>query len=439
MSFYVYGRDRKTGEAVHRFLSTAATEGEARTQGEARGIEVTAVVAREDASMMSTRPHDAHAPASKPPHESHASDGAALPQASHARSDARHTRRSQGTKKSVRKEKATDAQRAPIRVMPALIAVNVLWFLLMAFNDALTSPDALLGWGASYGPITFGHAWWRLLTASFVHVGLIDLVVHMAALAFVGWVAEQQFGSIAFLIIYLIAGIAGNLVAQQADALAVVASATAPVGGCIGALLALMVWHRGELDEQVPRACAIVAFVAFFVFAEFDFDLGWSALISGLVCGFAAGIALSPSGAPSETGGMPKLILTAGIAAVLISAGGAWLQSKNRGLSGTLAVLDAADALDRRVAAQLQKARSDWQSCLAQSADIAAVTQREILPDWRAVRLRLEQLAPYPASIAIDAAKKLDAMRRREATLDVPSPSAQWSPDAGSPRQHGDC
>ena len=44
MSFFVYGRDAKTGEVVKRFFSAAPTEAQARRDGEALGIEVTDVV-----------------------------------------------------------------------------------------------------------------------------------------------------------------------------------------------------------------------------------------------------------------------------------------------------------------------------------------------------------------------------------------------------------
>jgi hypothetical protein len=201
----------------------------------------------------------------------------------------------------------------------------------------------------------------------------------------------------------------------------------------------LTLWHRGEIDEAVPKACMTIGFISIFVIAEFGFEFSISALIGGLMCGFAGGLALSPSVETGETATTPKLIWTAALAALLLGAVGEWSKASNHGLRGTLEVLDAAEALDRRVATQLQKARSDWQSCRSEPADVAAMIQKDILPDVHSVRTRLEQLAPYPGSIAADATKELDVMKRRETDLDARVPTAKWSPDAGSARQRGEC
>jgi rhomboid protease GluP len=422
MPFYVYGRDRKTGEAAHRFLSHAGTPQAARAEGEARGIEVNAVVA------------------------------------AHAHENSEHTQEPPATSSSHSPEpkQLTDAldYAAPVRVMPALIVANVLWFAAMSFGGGHASADALLQWGASYGPVTIGHQWWRLLSANFVHVGVIDLVIHMVALGYVGWAAERQYGNAAFALICLIAGIGGNLVAQQTDALGIVTSATALVCGCIGALLALTVWRRGELSrapqtlmtredielaKEVPQTLMISAVVAIFVIAEFGFELSFSALIGGLVCGFACGLALAPLAEQDAGTKRRRLVGTVVTAAVLLGFTGAWVHAKNRGLNGKLVVLDAATALDQRVSSQLSQARAEWQNCKLQSADVASLVQRQILPDVRAVRSRLEQLAPYPTEIAAEAALKLKALKQREADMDTPSPTAKWSPDAGTPRSMGNC
>jgi len=411
MPFYVYGRDLKTGEAAHRFLSHAETPQAARAEGEARGIEVNAVIVATDPRGHSVHSYEPPAPE-------------------------RSSRNEQAS--SAEPEAAADSP-AAIRVMPALIIANVLWFAVMGFGGGSANADALLRSGASYGPLTIGHEWWRLLSASFVHVGVIDLVIHMVALGYMGWAAERQFGNVAFGLICLVASIGGNLVAQETDTLSIVTGATALVCGCYGALLALAVWHHGELAEEVPQTLMSSAVVAVFVIAEFGFEFSFSAMMGGLICGFVCGLVLSPSAEPDAVVLTPKLIGTAVAAGLLLVFTGAWSHAKNRGLNGTLAVLDAAAALDQRVSLELSQARSEWQNCKLQPADVASLVQQQILPDVRAVRSRLEQLAPYPAGVAVEATRRLDVLKRREADLDVASPSAKWNRDPGSPRNLGAC
>ena len=52
---------------------------------------------------------------------------------------------------------------------------------------------------------------WRLLAAMFVHVGLQHFVLNMVTLYFIGRIAEDLFGSKAFLASTLLSGLMGNL------------------------------------------------------------------------------------------------------------------------------------------------------------------------------------------------------------------------------------
>ena len=52
---------------------------------------------------------------------------------------------------------------------------------------------------------------WRLLAAMFVHIGLQHFVLNMVTLYFLGRIAEDLFGSKAFLVLYILSGLMGNL------------------------------------------------------------------------------------------------------------------------------------------------------------------------------------------------------------------------------------
>lgn len=80
---------------------------------------------------------------------------------------------------------------------------------------------------------------WRLLAAMFVHVGLRHFVLNMVTLYFIGRIAEDLFGSKAFLALYLLSGLMGNLFVLVFSPLAVAAGASTALFGIFGAIASL--------------------------------------------------------------------------------------------------------------------------------------------------------------------------------------------------------
>jgi rhomboid protease GluP len=67
--------------------------------------------------------------------------------------------------------------------------------------------------GASFGPAIFGlHEWWRLVTAMFLHGGLIHIGFNMMALMQFGPALEELYGSARYLFLYVATGIFGFVV-----------------------------------------------------------------------------------------------------------------------------------------------------------------------------------------------------------------------------------
>lgn len=80
---------------------------------------------------------------------------------------------------------------------------------------------------------------WRLLAAMFVHVGLQHFVLNMVTLYFIGRIAEDLFGSKAFLALYLLSGLMGNLFVLVFSPIAVAAGASTALFGIFGAIASL--------------------------------------------------------------------------------------------------------------------------------------------------------------------------------------------------------
>ena len=140
----------------------------------------------------------------------------------------------------------------------ALVAINCLVFLAMvAHHVSAFSPttDQLMFFGADNArAVLVNGEWWRIVTAMFVHVGFLHLVVNMWCLWNLGLLAEPLMGSAGVLAVYILTGAAGNLLSTLVNWLwplheagvavfPVGAGASGAVFGIAGALIILLKSH----------------------------------------------------------------------------------------------------------------------------------------------------------------------------------------------------
>jgi rhomboid protease GluP len=102
-----------------------------------------------------------------------------------------------------------------------LVGINCAVFLYMAVQGAgfmTPSPEALLHFGAdNAGSVLLAGEWWRIVTAMFVHVGIIHLATNMWCLWNLGLLAEPLMGSIGVIAAYILTGAAGNLLSTMVN------------------------------------------------------------------------------------------------------------------------------------------------------------------------------------------------------------------------------
>jgi rhomboid protease GluP len=80
----------------------------------------------------------------------------------------------------------------------------------VSFWDPTT--DQLLRWGANNGSyVLLANQWWRLISATFVHAGIIHIATNMWCLWNLGLLAEPLMGPFGVIAAYLLTGFAGNL------------------------------------------------------------------------------------------------------------------------------------------------------------------------------------------------------------------------------------
>jgi rhomboid protease GluP len=196
-------------------------------------------------------------------------------------------------------------------VTRGLVAINVVVFLLMCLAGAdplQPGGRVAVAWGSNFGPLTLGGQWWRLLSSVFIHFGLLHLAVNMWSLYQTGALVERLFGSGRFLMLYLLAGLAGSLASLVWNPLVNSAGASGAIFGVIGGLLVFLFDQR----QGVPRVIAVDVRKTTLFFVAFNLINGFThagidnaAHLGGLVGGTLAGLMLARSLAERERAAGP--------------------------------------------------------------------------------------------------------------------------------------
>ena len=123
------------------------------------------------------------------------------------------------------------------KVTTILIMINVGIFLLETKDGGSTNRDVALKYGAQYQPLIRQGQYYRLFTAMFLHFGVYHLLFNMYALSEIGPAVDYVCGPVIFLIVYLGAGLAGNIATMVLDEKRGSSSLSAGASGCIFGLL----------------------------------------------------------------------------------------------------------------------------------------------------------------------------------------------------------
>ncbi len=133
-----------------------------------------------------------------------------------------------------------------------LLGINFILFLLIFISERDLSPQdlgrliwgfnsrVLALWGADLGILVSQGQWWRLVSALFIHIGIIHLLFNCYALIFIGPLLEEQLGRERFLVVYLATGVFGFLLSNwYYGPTLTTAGASGAIFGLIGAALVM--------------------------------------------------------------------------------------------------------------------------------------------------------------------------------------------------------
>lgn len=181
-----------------------------------------------------------------------------------------------------------------------IIGANVLVYILMALTSQTLrdfSGETLLLWGANYGPETLNGAWWRLLTSTFLHGGVLHLLFNMNALYVVSPYLEPVMGWRKYSLIYLTAGLAASLASVFWNPIVLSVGASGAIFGMYGLSMALITRkvYPPEFGRQFLKSNAL--FIGLnLVWGFTSTNIDNAAHIGGLVSGFLIGFLVKPEG-----------------------------------------------------------------------------------------------------------------------------------------------
>jgi membrane associated rhomboid family serine protease len=151
--------------------------------------------------------------------------------------------------------------------------------------------------------------YWRLFTVTLVHANLLHLAFNMYALWLAGPLVERFYGSLQFLVIYLLTAAAGSIASFVFGGDIPSVGASGAVFGLFGVLLAATRTHDPMVDRSSRMLLAqlgpLVLLNLLFGFLSGG-QIDNAAHIGGLVAGLWLGWLLVPSGVPTLAGSFQR-------------------------------------------------------------------------------------------------------------------------------------
>ena len=178
----------------------------------------------------------------------------------------------------------TDYLRNVPWVSAILVAVNVIVFLICTFTG-----DLLYNKGAFNVTALWQGEWYRLFTSMFLHWNVEHLFSNMIVLYYVGAIVERRLGSIPYMMLYVLSGFAGNVFSMGYELLTNAYGSSAGASGAVfgveGALLFLVMAHRGRLESMTAGRVAFA--IAFSLYCGFtSAGVNNAAHVGGVLMGF---------------------------------------------------------------------------------------------------------------------------------------------------------
>jgi rhomboid protease GluP len=279
-------------------------------------------------------------------------------------------------------------------VTPALIAANAAVFVFMiaaGVSPLNPVPDALVRWGADYGPLTTHGQWWRLFTAMFVHIGAVHLLMNMYVLWIIGRITERLFGNAGYLVLYLGTGLAGSLTSLIWHPLSIAAGASGAVFGLYGGLFGFLLIRRAVIPAETTAALARSGI--FFVIANLLYGFTATGVdVTAHLGGFVTGIPLGCLLAVPLEADSPTRLRRSVLVALSVAALAGVVAARMPVVDDWVAEMKRLATLEQETAALYDTAVKNLQSNAITREEFARTLTAKLVPSWEAQRAVITKL-----------------------------------------------
>jgi len=182
-----------------------------------------------------------------------------------------------------------------------LYAATVVVSMQHGTDDAVLNVDGrvLAVFGAKIrNAILFGQ-WWRLVTAGFLHGGLLHIFMNSWVLFSVGAQVEETYGTARFLVLYLVSNVFGFL-ASTVFSPALSIGASAALFGLIGAMIAAGMRSNTSMGAAIKAQYTQWVIYMLVIGLLPFFNVDTAAHIGGLAGGFALAWLMDVPGATTR-------------------------------------------------------------------------------------------------------------------------------------------
>ena len=181
------------------------------------------------------------------------------------------------------------------KVNMAMVAINIIVFIVLEIMGDTHSAPFMLEHGASYAPMVLEGQYWRLFTCMFLHFGFEHLAYNMFSLIFLGDIIESVMGPVRYLIIYIVGGLGGNIISvmlsMRSGRYAVAAGASGAIFACMGAFLYFALRNRSSFGPSHMRRLGMMIMLMIMQ-SLVDKGVDNAAHIGGFVSGFILAVLL---------------------------------------------------------------------------------------------------------------------------------------------------
>ncbi len=235
-----------------------------------------------------------------------------------------------------------------------LIALNIIVFFVMVLAGGgwgSTEWDVLYQFGGNYTAAIQQGEYWRFLSSVFLHNGIFHLFMNMIGLFYGGMLAERILGGKRFLLMYLVAGIAGSVCSYFFHDEMLSVGASGAVFGIFGFLLGHYFLPGSDKELRKAVLMQLVIYVGLNLLHGMKDGIDNWAHAGGLVAGFFIGLAWTFGNAPKEDGLQEAWSFRSAISGtrlflmpLLLLAGCAFVvQARPRTLSAYMELINQAD------------------------------------------------------------------------------------------------